>query len=133
MSGLCIAGGGIALRIAAGVFTLSWSHPVAKTRWMERWSVEPHRLVLTEMWVGGAKVGVKLPPAARLEGRYYVWMPDESRKAVILRRDTHAGEWRLCADGRCAALGAWLKPDAEEVTLSPSAGSDCVADRQAGG
>ncbi len=70
------------------------------------------------------------PPEARLEGRFYVWHPNEARKEVILRRDPHAGDWTLCADGRCDALGDWLQKDADPVTLTPAAGDQCPpADR----
>lgn len=119
MSALCIAGGAVILRIAAAAFTLSWTHTIEKTEWIERWQVEPDHLVLVEAEVEGSGAGMEPPPDARLEGRFYVWRPNEMRKEIVLRRDPHAGDWRLCAAGRCAALGDWLKVDADPVALKP--------------
>ncbi len=126
MSGFCIAAAGAAIHAAASVFSLSWTHTVEKTLWQETWRVEESRLILTEARVKGSGAGMEPAPDARLEGGFYVWMPDEARKKIVLRRDPHAGDWRLCAAGRCAELGEWLKPDADPVTLSPAAGEDCV-------
>ena len=126
MSGFCIAAAGAAIHVAASVFSLSWTHTVEKTLRQETWRVEDGRLILTEARVKGSGAGMEPAPDARLEGGFYVWMPDETRKEIVLRRDPHAGDWRLCAAGRCDALGDWLKADADPVKLAPAAGEDCV-------
>lgn len=126
MIGLCVLGGGVALSIAASTFTLSWTHTVEKTLWLERWTVEADRLRLTEAEVEGSGAGMDPAPDARRLGDRYVWNPDETRAEVVLRRDPHAGDWRLCAAGRCAMLGDWLKVDADPVTLKPAADGDCA-------
>jgi hypothetical protein len=128
MSALCVLGSGVALRIAASAFTLSWTHTVEKTLWLERWSVAPDHLLLTEAEVEGSGAGMDPAPDARLVGDRYVWRPDETRKSVILRRDPHAGDWRLCAAGRCAMLGDWLGVDADPVTLKPASDGTCEGD-----
>jgi hypothetical protein len=119
VSALCLAGGGAALRIAATAFTLSWTHTIEKTQWIEHWLVEPDRLVLAEAQVEGSGAGMEPPPEARLEGRFYVWQPDETRTEIVLRRDPHAGDWTLCAEERCDPIGVWLGREADPVTLAP--------------
>jgi hypothetical protein len=123
---LCLAAAGIAVEIAASVFTLSWTHTVEKTLWQETWRVEDHRLVLEEARIEGSGAGMEPPAEALLVDGAYVWRPNEARAAILLRRDRHAGDWRLCAAGRCATLGEWLGADADPVELSPTAG-DCDA------
>jgi hypothetical protein len=119
VSALCLLGGGVALRIAATAFTLSWTHTIEKTQWIEHWTVEPDRLTLAEAEVEGSGAGMEPSPDAQLEGRFYVWHPNEPRKEVVLRRDPHAGDWRLCAGDRCDTLGDWLGRDADPATLKP--------------
>ncbi len=131
MSALCVAGGGVVLRVAAAAFTLSWTHTIEKTQWIEHWLVKPDHLVLAEAQVEGSGAGMEPPPEARLEGRFYVWRPNETRTEIVLRRDPHAGDWRLCTKDRCDNLGDWLKADADPVTLYATGGAPCVA-RQPG-
>jgi hypothetical protein len=57
------------------------------------------------------------PPEARLENGYYVWNPGIVRDEILLRREPHAGDWTLCAGGRCATIGDWLGRDADPVHL----------------
>ena len=116
---LCLAAVGLAVEIAASSFTLSWTHTIEKTEWQERWRVESGRLVLAEARVKGSGAGMEPPSDARLERGFYVWNPGIEREAILLRRDPHAGDWRLCAIGRCAALGEWLGRDVDPVRLLP--------------
>jgi hypothetical protein len=117
---LCLAAAGIALKIAASAFTLSWTHSVEKTRWEEDWRIAGNRLTLVEARVQGSGAGMEPPAEARLEHGYYVWRPARVPVAeLVLRRADQVGDWRLCAGGRCAALGDWLGRDADPVRLSP--------------
>ncbi len=122
---LCLAAAGVALEIAASSFTLSWTHTIEKTEWQEEWRVESGRLVLDEARVKGSGAGMEPPPDARLERGFYFWNPQVERAEILLRRDPHAGDWRLCAAGRCAALRVWLGRDADPVRLSIAPGSSC--------
>jgi hypothetical protein len=122
---ICIAGAGLAVRIVAASFTLSWTHTVEKTRWQETWRVEGDRFVLAEARIEGSGAGMEPPPQARLEGGAYVWRPDASREAIVLRRHPLAGDWLLCAGGRCDSIGDWLGGDADPVILSPAAANGC--------
>ena len=44
---------------------------------------------------------------------------------LVLRRAPQAGDWRLCATGRCAPLGEWLGGEADPVTLFASPDQTC--------
>lgn len=123
---LCLAAAGLAVEIAASSFTLAWMHTVEKTEWREDWRVEENRLRLVEARVKGSGAGMEPPPEARLEDGFYVWEPDLIRSSIVLRRDPHAGDWRLCSAGRCALLRDWLVADADPVRLYAATG-DCEA------
>jgi hypothetical protein len=116
---LCLVAAGIAVEIAASAFTLSWTHTVEKTLWQEEWRVEAHHLVLQEARVEGSGAGMEPPPDARLVNGAYVWRPNREQATIVLRRDPHAGDWRLCAGGRCDTLGKWLGVDADPVSIAP--------------
>jgi hypothetical protein len=124
MTGLCIAAAGIAVHVAASAFTLSWTHTIEKTLWQEEWRVEGDRLVLERARVEGSGAGMEPPPEAQLVGGFYVWEPNVPRSEIVLRREPHAGDWRLCTAERCAALAEWLDREADPVKLSP-AGRGC--------
>jgi len=116
---LCLAAGGLAVQIAATSFTLAWTHTVEKTRWEEDWRVTAAGLVLTEARVQGSGAGMEPPPEARLRDGFYRWRPHLPPQAeLVLRRAPEAGDWELCAGGRCAALAGWIG-EAELVTLRP--------------
>lgn len=121
MSLLCLAAAGVAVEVATSGFTLAWTHSIERTHWEERWRVEADRLVLEEARVQGSGAGMEPPPEARREGSFYVWQPQEERRVVVLRRDPHAGDWHLCAGGRCAPLGRWVGNDADPVRLQAGA------------
>lgn len=117
---LCLAGGALVARIAVTAFTLAWTHTVEKTEWREAWTVAADGLVLVTAEVRGSGAGMEPPDGARLvEGRY-VWQPLQSPlPELVLRRAPGAGDWTLCAGGRCAAVGDWLGADADPVRLAP--------------
>ena len=56
---LCIASAGSIMTLLAGSFSLSWTHSVEKTTWMERWQVEGDRLAL--VWASVEGSGDKIP------------------------------------------------------------------------
>jgi hypothetical protein len=112
-----MAAAGMVVAIQASSFTLSWTHTVEKTEWHEEWDVEGDSLVLSRALVKGSGAGIDPPPNARLEDGFYVWQPNLSQREVIVRRDRRAGDWQLCAAGRCAMLGEWVGRDADPVHL----------------
>ncbi|MGH6924003.1 MAG: DUF1850 domain-containing protein [Propylenella sp.] len=129
MTGLCVVAAGAVIHVAASAFSLSWTHTVEKTLWQEDWLIEEDQLVLMRARIQGTGAGMEPPPEARLEEGFYVWEPMITRSEITLRRDPHAGDWRLCAAGRCAALGEWLGAEADPVRLLPSTEADCAPKR----
>jgi hypothetical protein len=122
---LCLAAASLAIEVAASTFTLSWRHTIEKTLWQETWRVEADRLVLAEARIEGSGAGMEPPPEARLEAGAYVWEPNEARASIVLRRYPGAGDWRLCAAGRCDDLGDWMGRDADPVVVLPAEGNGC--------
>ena len=115
---LCIAAAGFAVELAVSSFSLAWTHTIEKTEWQEEWRIEGDLLRLVEARVEGSGAGMEPPPDAQLTQGFYVWTPSLAPQTkIVLRRAPQAGDWRLCADGRCAPLGAWLGGDADPVTL----------------
>ena len=122
---LCLAAAGLTVQIAASSFSLAWTHTIEKTEWREDWRVEGSRLHLVKAAVKGSGAGMEPPPEARLEDGFYVWAPGIMREEIVLRRDPHAGDWRLCAAKRCAPLAEWLGRNADPVRLTASPQGGC--------
>lgn len=121
MTGACLAVGALAVHLAAGSFTLEWTHSVEHTAWRETWRVEPGGLRLLEAAVKGSGAGMEPGEGARLQGGWWVWAPALRPLAEVelaASGATGAG-WRLCADGTCREIGA--EPGAP-IRLAPCAG-----------
>jgi hypothetical protein len=123
---LCLAAAGLALEIEAASFTLSWRHTIEKTLWEEEWRVEDDMLVLARARIEGSGAGMDPSPQAQLEGGFYVWEPSLKRDSLLLRRDPHAGDWTLCATGRCSVLQEWFGADVDPVTIYPAREGNCA-------
>lgn len=104
----CLAFGGGVLHLAAAVFTLGWTHSVEHTGWQETWEVTKAGLVLREARVRGSGAGMDPGPGARLEGGWWVWVPDlPPQPALMLAASGATGAgWRLCSAGTCHDVGA---------------------------
>ncbi len=63
---LCIAAAGKIMTLAATSFTLSWTHSVEKTEWVEQWQVVHGGLQVISARVHGSGAGVALPDDAVL-------------------------------------------------------------------
>ena len=123
---LCVAAAGLAVEIAAAAFTLSWTHTVEKIVWQEDWRVEAGGLVLDEARAKGSGAGMEPPQGATLRDGFYVWRPDPpAQTELVLRRAAEAGDWQLCAAGRCAALGDWLGSNADPVRVIAAQAGSC--------
>jgi hypothetical protein len=115
---LCLVGAAKAVQISAVAFTLSWTHTVQRSEWQEDWQVVGDRLFLDEARIQGSGAGMEPPDEAVLRDGFYVWKPNLLPiPELILRRAPEAGDWRLCAAGRCAQLGEWLGGEADPVTF----------------
>jgi len=126
---LCLVGAGVAISIATQSFSLSWTHTIEKTEWREDWRIEAESLVLETARVKGSGAGMEPPAEARLEDGFYVWEPKIHSPVIVLRREPHAGDWRLCADDRCDPIAAWLGGDADPVDIYVAEAGFCAANR----
>jgi hypothetical protein len=123
---LCLAAAGLAVEIAASAFTLSWTHTVEKVVWQEDWRIEASGLVLDQARVKGSGAGMEPPQGAVLREGFYVWRPGlPAQRELVLRRAAEAGDWQLCAAGRCAGLGEWLGSNADPVRIFGAQAGSC--------
>lgn len=103
---VCLFAGTKAVVVAAGVFTLSWTHSVEKVRWEEDWRLTPAGLTLIEGRVKGSGAGMEPPEGAKLVDGWWHYrpsLPPLDRLTLAASGATVSG-WRICADGRCVDL-----------------------------
>jgi hypothetical protein len=106
---LCVASAGGVKVLALTAFTLAWTHSVEKVEWQEDWRVTPAGLQLAEARVKGSGAGMEPAPEARLSGGWFRWKPARpAMPELVLGHSGAAGEWRLCADGKCRTLSEIL-------------------------
>tara|TARA_R110002020_G_scaffold34066_30_gene103915 strand:- start:13977 stop:14345 length:369 start_codon:yes stop_codon:yes gene_type:complete len=105
---LCVIAAGKTTAITAAAFTLSWTHSVEKTEWLENWRVTPAGLELTEARVKGSGAGMDPGEGARLEDGWWVWSPDGPMvpELVLAASGATLSAWRLCHAGGCMELGS---------------------------
>jgi hypothetical protein len=102
---LCLAAAGIVKTLALASFTLAWTHSIEKVEWQEDWRVTSEGLELVQARVKGSGAGMEPPPDARLVDGWFQWPPKRGlMPEVALGNSGAAGEWGLCADGRCRAF-----------------------------
>lgn len=115
---LCLASAGAVKALAVASFTLAWTHSIEKVEWQEDWRLTAARLELVEARVKGSGAGMEPPPEARLAGGWFRWRPERpAMHQVTLGNSGAAGEWRLCANGKCLTLSEILgRPVGANVT-----------------
>jgi hypothetical protein len=121
VSALCLAAGGLVVRLALSAFTLAWTHSVERVRWEEDWRIEGTSLVLVEARIQGSGAGMEPPAGAVLEHGFWRYRPAMAPLARLdLARGSPVPDWRLCTGGRCTALADLLPQAARDrdVTLS---------------
>ena len=102
---LCLASAGAVKALSVAAFTLAWTHSIEKVEWQEDWRVTAKGLELVEARVKGSGAGMEPPPEARLHGGWFRWKPARPvMSEVTLGNSGAAGEWRLCAAGKCRTL-----------------------------
>ena len=102
---LCLAFAGVVKALSVAAFTLVWTHSIEKVEWQEDWRITARGLELVEARVKGSGAGMEPPPEARLMKGWFRWRPNRPvMPEVILGNSGAAGEWRLCADGKCRTL-----------------------------
>jgi hypothetical protein len=115
---LCLATAGAVKALAVTAFTLAWTHSIEKVEWQEDWRIAGAGLELVEARVKGSGAGMEPPPQARLSDGWIRWKPARPATGeVTLGNSGAAGEWRLCADGKCRTLSEILgRPVGVDVT-----------------
>lgn len=123
---LCIASAGSMMTLLAASFSLSWTHSVEKTTWIEHWRVVGDRLALISASVEGSGAGIDLPPDAVWEGGRWTYRPSLAplRRLDLAASGATLSGWQLCANGDCHELGAKA---GEPVSIW--AAEVCVAER----
>jgi hypothetical protein len=102
---LCLASAGVVKTLSVAAFTLVWTHSVEKIDWQEDWRITPDGLALVQARVKGTGAGMEPPPEARLVDGWFQWQPARAAmREVVLGNSGAAGEWRLCAGGKCRTL-----------------------------
>lgn len=113
---------GITRALQVTAFTLVWTHSVEKTDWQEDWRVARDGLTLVEARIKGSGAGIDPPPDARLRDGWWRWNPlPVNRSEVVLGHSGTAGDWRICAAGRCRTLPEVLGPSVGAVPVRMSA------------
>jgi hypothetical protein len=121
---VCFIAGSIAKALQVTAFTLAWTHSVEKTEWQEDWRVSRNALTLVEARVKGSGAGIDPPQQARLSDGWWRWNPvPVGRDEVVLSQSTAAGDWRICAGGRCGRLLEILGmfPQGDAIAMRPCA------------
>ncbi|OSP55831.1 DUF1850 domain-containing protein [Pseudoruegeria sp. SK021] len=114
----CLAVGAVVLQLAAGGFTLHWTHSVERVVWEEDWRVTPTALTLLRSRIKGSGAGMEPGPDAIWQDGWWVSPGHLSVPALTLAASGATGQgWTLCADGVCRDIGT----DAgKPITLAPA-------------
>ena len=123
---LCILTAGKLLTLAVGTFSLSWTHTVERTQWLEHWRVQPDGLQVTEAVIRGSGAGMEPPPDAVRRDDGWHYRPELAPVKEIVLAASGAGNsvWTLCGGDECLTLGA---QSGEPIRLS-SAGISAVCE-----
>lgn len=105
---ICIYETGRLLVMAASAFTLSWTHSVERTGWVEHWQVTPAGLAIVEARIRGSGAGMEPPAGARLEDGWWIYTPSmpPQEELLLAASGSVASGWSLCAGKDCMVIGA---------------------------
>ena len=105
---LCIAAGGKVLALAASTFSLSWTHSVEKTTWLEQWEIRNHALTVVEATVQGSGAGIAIPDDAVRTQMGWTYRPKLAPldRLSLAASGATPSAWTLCTDNQCLDLGA---------------------------
>ncbi|MEX5343347.1 DUF1850 domain-containing protein [Pseudomonas sp. I2] len=117
MTSLCIGLAGVVwVSLPLHDFTLAWQHSIEKIRWEEDYQVTPAGLVLGEARVRGNGAGMDIPDDARLrDGAWHYHRQLPPLQPLRAGRTPEAGDYQVCAAGRCQWLSDWLGPPKQDV------------------
>jgi hypothetical protein len=110
---LCVATGASVLTLVAGSFSLSWTHSVEKTEWVEHWRVEDATLALVSAHVKGPGAGIDLPSNAEWKDGGWTFTPALPPQAELnlAASGMTPSAWTLCTTDSCFDLGATAGSD----------------------
>lgn len=127
---LCVLVAGKTATCLAGVlFSLSWTHSVEKTRWIEHWGILNQQLSLQKTFVKGSGAGIDPAPHARLVEGWYEWAPRDALTVPSLslaNSQTTPDNWHLCqldpatlGPGKCVDFSTLKDEALDGFTLKP--------------
>lgn len=115
--------------LAGVLFSLSWTHSVEKTQWVEHWGIHNQQLSLQKTFVKGSGAGIDPAPHARLVDGWYQWAPREELVVPSLslaNSQTTPDTWQLCQlnsetlePRKCIDLGEFEGRADNGFTLEP--------------
>lgn len=103
----CLVEGLREIVIAAGTFTLAWSHSVEKTRWEEDWLVGVAGFHLVEARIEGSGAGMEPPEGAVFADGVWHYRPPirfQQDQLLLARSGATGGSWEICALGACRPI-----------------------------
>lgn len=127
---LCVLIAGKSAACLAGLlFSLSWTHSIEKTEWIEHWQIQDEQLVLQEAFVKGSGAGIDPPPHAVLEQGWYRWKPLNPTvlpSISLANSELTPDNWTLCALDvvtqkacKCIDFARFEAKGVESFTLKP--------------
>ena len=115
--------------MAGLLFSLSWTHSIEKTQWIEHWQVQEQQLVLLETFVKGSGAGIDPAPNAVLNNGWYRWKPLKAVKLDSLslaNSELTPDNWMLCAvdavtreAGECIDFAKFEDRGVDSFTIKP--------------
>ncbi|KLK90398.1 hypothetical protein AA309_25940 [Microvirga vignae] len=115
---ICLVAGKVVAPLMAGAMTLAWTHSVEKIAWEEDWRASSAGLELVEARVKGSGAGMEPPSDARLVNGSYAWKPNLPPQAeVVMRRSGATADWRICIEGQCRPMEAYVPPQADPIVM----------------
>ncbi|MBI2308899.1 MAG: DUF1850 domain-containing protein [Rhodocyclales bacterium] len=124
MSALCLAAGAllVSMPMAAGTFTLAWTHSIEKVRWEEDWRIVGGRLQVDAARIRGSGAGMEVPAGAVLkDGAWHYRPPLPPLERVSLAHSPYAAGYELCADGQCRRLADLLPGIGDNAVIEMTA------------
>lgn len=118
---LCIATALFAVGLGTSSFTLSWTHSVEHTEWVEAWQIQDQMLVLQWAKVRGSGAGMEPPEGARMQDGWWVYqVPLRVAELRLASSGATGSGWRLCTAVGCNDIEALLsvvgqRPDVMRV------------------
>ena len=115
--------------LAGLLFSLSWTHSIEKTQWIEHWQVQDEQLVLRETFVKGSGAGIDPAPNAVLDNGWYRWKPVQPLivpSISLANSELTPDNWNLCAldavtreTGECIDFAKFEDKGVQSFTIKP--------------